>query len=172
MRAPRLNDSTNRPTSPTRPHPRGWFHAQLRIVAVFELAKGMLVLVAGAGLLTFVHRDVREVVGELLLHMHLNPANRIPGIFVALAERVAPVDLWLLAAGAALYAAVRIAEAYGLWFDREWAEWLGAASGVIYVPFELYALAKGVTPLKLATLGVNLLVIAVLADALWRRRRR
>lgn len=172
MSATRLSHDTNRPASPTRPNLHGWFGAQLRIVAVFELAKGVLVLGAGAGLLAFVHRDVREVVGELLLHMHLNPASRIPGIFVALAERVASMDLWLLAAGAALYATVRIAEAYGLWFDREWAEWLGAVSAVIYVPFELYALAKGVTPLKLATLGVNLLVVAVLADALWRRRRR
>jgi uncharacterized membrane protein (DUF2068 family) len=172
LHAPRLSDGTNRLTPPTRPNLHGWFGAQLRIVAVFELAKGVLVLVAGAGLLAFVHRDVREAVGELLLHMHLNPANRIPGIFVELAERVASVDLWLLAVGAALYAALRIAEAYGLWFDREWAEWLGAASAVIYVPFELYALAKSVTPLKLATLGVNLLVIAVLTDALWRRRRR
>jgi uncharacterized membrane protein (DUF2068 family) len=81
------------------------------------------------------------------------------------------MDLWVLALGAVVYAAVRIAEGYGLWFDREWAEWLGAASGLIYVPFELYELARGVTALKVATFGVNLLVVAVLIDALWRRRR-
>jgi len=157
--------------SPRRPNLRGWFGAQLRIVAVFEFAKGLLVLVAGLGLLAFVHRDVQEVAEELLLHLHLNPASRIPGIFVALAERVSSMDLWVLALGAAVYAAVRIAEGYGLWFDREWAEWLGAASGLIYVPFELYELARGVTALKVATFGVNLLVVAVLIDALWRRRR-
>jgi uncharacterized membrane protein (DUF2068 family) len=139
---------------------------------VFEFAKGALVLAAGAGLLAFVHHDVRDVVGELLLHLHLNPANRIPGIFVALAERAASLDLWLLAFGAALYAVMRIAEGYGLWFDRAWAQWLGAASGAIYVPFELYALADGVTALKLATLAVNLLVVAVLSEALLRKRRR
>jgi len=139
---------------------------------VFEFAKGALVLVAGFGLLAFVHRDIRDVVEELLEHLHLDPASRVPEIFVALAERVASMDLWLLAIGATVYAAVRIAEGYGLWLDREWAEWLGAVSGLIYVPFELYALAKGVTPLKLATLGINLLVVAVLSDALWRRRRR
>jgi len=144
----------------------------LRIVAVFEFAKGALVLVAGLGLLAFVHRDIRDVVEELLEHLHLDPASRVPEIFVALAERIASADLWLLAIGATVYAAVRIAEGYGLWLDREWAEWLGAVSGLIYVPFELYALAKGVTPLKLATLGINLLVVAVLSDALWRRRRR
>jgi uncharacterized membrane protein (DUF2068 family) len=107
-----------------------------------------------------------------LEHLHLDPASRVPEIFVALAERVTSMDLWLLAIGATVYAAVRIAEGFGLWFDREWAEWLGVASGLIYVPFEIYALAKGVTPLKLATLGINLLVVAVLSDALWRRRRR
>ena len=139
---------------------------------MFEFAKGALVLVAGLGLLAFVHRDIRDVVEELLEHLHLDPASRVPEIFVALAERVASMDLWLLAIGATVYAAVRIAEGYGLWLDREWAEWLGAVSGLIYVPFELYALAKGVTPLKLATLGINLLVVAVLSDALWRRRRR
>lgn len=167
-----MNDSTKRPTLGTYPNFRGWFGAQLRIVALFEFAKGALVLVAGFGLLAFVHNDVRDVVDELLEHLHLNPASRVPEIFVALAERVASMDLWLLAIGAALYAALRIAEGYGLWYDREWAEWLGAASGLIYVPFELYALAKGVTPLKLATLGVNLMVVAVLSVALWRRHRR
>ena len=166
-----MNHRTKRPTPGTASNLRGWFGAQLRVVAVFEFAKGALVLVAGLGLLAFVHRDVEDVVDELLLHLHLNPASRIPGIFVALAERVASIDLWLLAIGAALYAALRIAEGYGLWYDREWAEWLGAASGLVYVPFELFALAKGVTLVKLATLGVNLLVVAVLADALLRRRR-
>ena len=159
------------PDNAQPPPARGWMAAQLRVVAVFELAKGLLALAAAAGLLAFVHRDIRDVVGELLLHLHLNPARRIPGVFVLLADRLASVDLWLVAIGVALYAAMRIAEAYGLWFNREWAEWLGALSGAIYVPLELYALSKGVTPLRLTTLGINLLVVAVLTEALWRRRR-
>jgi len=140
-------------------------------VAVFEFAKGALALAAAAGLLAFVHRDIRDVVGELLLHLHLDPARRIPGIFLLLADQLESINLWLLAIGTTLYAAVRIAEACGLWLDREWAEWLGAVSGAIYVPLELYALSKGVTPLKLATLGINLLIVGVLCEALWRRRR-
>jgi len=155
-----------------QPNLRGWFGARLRIVAVFEFAKGALVLVAGLGLLAFVHHDIRDVVEELLEHLHLDPASRVPEIFVALAERVTSMDLWLLAIGATVYAVVRIAEGYGLWLDREWAEWLGVASALIYLPFEFYALTKGVTPLKLATLAINLLVVTVLSDALWRRRRR
>ena len=150
---------------------RGWFGAELRLVALYELAKGLLVLLLGLGLLAFVHRDVQVVAEELLLHLHLNPASRIPGVFLKLVERVASVDMWFLALGALTYAAIRIAEGYGLWHDRAWAEWLGVASGLIYVPFEIYELAKSVTLLKLATFALNLLVVAVLADALWRRRR-
>jgi uncharacterized membrane protein (DUF2068 family) len=150
---------------------RGFFGVELRLVAVFEFAKGMLVLFAGLGLLTVVHRDIQDVAEELLLHLHLNPSSRIPGIFLALVERVSNVDMWFLALGALTYASVRIAEGLGLWFDRAWAEWLGVASGLIYVPFEVYALTLGVTPLKVVTFMLNLIVVAVLADALWRRRQ-
>jgi uncharacterized membrane protein (DUF2068 family) len=151
---------------------RGWFGAELRMVALYELAKGLLVLLLGLGLLAFLHRDVQEVAEELLLHLHLNPASRIPGIFIRLVDKVSSIDMWFLALGALTYASIRIAEGYGLWYDRAWAEWLGVASGLIYVPFEIYELAKGVTMLKLATFALNILVVAVLADALWRRRRR
>lgn len=150
---------------------RGWFGAELRLVAVVEFAKGLLVLSLGLGLLAFLHRDIQDVAEELLLHLHLNPASRIPGVFLKLVERVANVDMWFLALGALTYATIRIAEGLGLWFDKAWAEWLGVASGLIYVPFEIYELARGVTTLKLVTFGLNILVVAILADALWRRRR-
>jgi uncharacterized membrane protein (DUF2068 family) len=151
---------------------RGWFGAELRLVALFEFAKGLLVLLLGLGLIAYIHGDIQDVAEELLLHLHLNPASRIPGVFLMLVERVANVDMWFLALGAFTYATIRIAEGIGLWFDKAWAEWLGVASGLIYVPFELYHLAHGVTTLKVVTFGLNILVVAILADALWRRRRR
>jgi len=149
----------------------GWHRAELRIVALIELAKGALVLAVGAGLLAFAHRDLADIVEELLLHLHLNPASRIPGIFIELASRADSINLWVLALGALVYSTVRIAEGYGLWYDHAWAEWLGAVSGLIYVPFELYALSKGITLLKLGTLALNLIVVTVLIESLVRRRR-
>jgi uncharacterized membrane protein (DUF2068 family) len=156
------------------PRDRGWWLASVRVVAVVEFAKGALVLFAGAGLLTLVHRDVRQVAEQLVHHLHLDPASRVPEIFLDLAGRITSGDLWLLALGAAAYAVVRIVEAYGLWRDRVWAQWFGAVSGLIYVPFELHALAKGVTPLKLTTLVINLAVVWILTAVLMRRgpRRR
>jgi uncharacterized membrane protein (DUF2068 family) len=48
-----------------------------------------------------------------------------------------------MAAGSLLYAALRFAEAFGRWRGRRWAQWLGAASGAIYVPFEVVELLEG-----------------------------
>jgi len=152
---------------------RGLRLLTLRMVASVEFIKGALVLVAGAGLLLLMHRqDLQDLAEALIRHLHLNPAHEAPRIFLDLAGRLDSVNLWLLALGAGLYAAVRIAEGYGLWRDRVWAEWLGAVSGLIYVPFELHALSKGVTALRLTTLVINLIVVLVLCEALWRRRRQ
>jgi uncharacterized membrane protein (DUF2068 family) len=41
------------------------------------------------------------------------------------------------------------------------------ASGGIYIPFELYELAEGVSWLKLSILGINLAVVGYLSHALW-----
>jgi uncharacterized membrane protein (DUF2068 family) len=124
------------------------------------------------GLLSLLHRDVQHVAEQLIHHLHLDPASRVPQIFIDLAGRVTSGDLWLLALGAAIYALVRIVEAYGLWRERIWAEWLGAVSALIYVPFEMHALLKGVTPLRLTTLAINLVVVWVLTAALMQRRGR
>jgi len=145
----------------------------MRTVALVELAKGVLVLAAGLGLLAFLHRDIQAVAEELILHLHLNPASHAPRVFIDLAGRLGSGDhLLLLAAGAALYALIRVAEGYGLWHERAWAEWLGVASGLIYVPFEVVFLLQGVTAVRVTTLAINVAVVAVLADALWQRRRR
>jgi uncharacterized membrane protein (DUF2068 family) len=50
-------------------------------------------------------------------------------------------------------------EAYGLWYYKKWAQWVSAASGAIYIPFELLELREHVTWLGLAALALNLLVV-------------
>lgn len=144
----------------------------IRAVAVVEAAKGLLVLLAGCGLLALVHHDVQAVAEQVAARFHLNPASRYPRIFLALAGQVDDRRLWLLAAAALCYAGIRFVEAVGLWRQQRWAEWFGAASGSIYVPIELYELARGITWAKLLILGVNVVIVGYLGYALWRSRRR
>jgi uncharacterized membrane protein (DUF2068 family) len=138
------------------------FGKTLRTVAVFEAAKGALALAAGFGLLSVGPRTVEHFVERLVAHTRLNPAAHYPRIFLEIAHRATNVHLLLIAAGALVYCAVRLAEAYGLWHGRRWAEWLAAASGAIYVPFEIMELQRRVTWIGVSALVVNLVIVGVM----------
>ena len=147
--------------------------AVLKSVAVFEAAKGTLVLLAGFGVLSLVHHDVRAVAAALVGRFHLNPAHRFASIFLEAASHVTDTNLWLVALAGFLYAELRLVEAYGLWFGRTWAEWLAVVSGGLFLPWEVYELAVKFTWVRSCTLIVNLLVVAALASVLrknWKRR--
>ena len=140
----------------------------LRAVALFELAKGLLVMAAGLGALSLLHRDTRQLAEQLIGRMHLNPASHLPQVFLSYAARLTDARLGLLAALAALYVAVRWTEAYGLWHGRRWAEWFAAASGAIYIPVEVWELFHGNAWLAAAELVANLLIVGLMVRVLWR----
>lgn len=142
----------------------------VRAVAYLEAAKGVLVLAAATGLLSLIHRDVHHLAAVLIEHTHLNPASRYPQIFLDASTKLGDSSLLWLAAGAFLYAAVRLLEAYGLYFERAWAELLAACSGAIYVPFEVAELVRRPSWHGAVFLIANLLIVALMVRALRRRR--
>jgi uncharacterized membrane protein (DUF2068 family) len=150
----------------------------LRTVAVFEAAKGLVVLVVGLGLLRLVHRNLDEFAENLIHFLHVSPAGRLSNLFVTAAGHTTNKNLWVLAAAALIYALVRFAEAYGLWLDREWAEWFALLSGSMYLPWEVYSILRHPLPVKWAVLIGNLaivlymLVLRVQAGALKSAARR
>ena len=145
-------------------HPKG-----VRLVAMLEAFKGLLVILAGLGLLALVHVDLQAQAEAIIGHFHLNPGSRYPRVFLDLTSNLTDARLWTMATLAFAYASIRLIEAGGLWFHRLWAEWLAALSGAIYVPFELYELTKGITGLKLVTLAVNLLIVGYMTWVLMLR---
>jgi len=143
----------------------------MRAVALLEAAKGLVVLLAGCGLFALVHRDLQALAEELVRHTHLNPASRYPRVFIAWAGELGNGHLTQLALAALAYAALRLLEAYGMWYERAWGELLAAASGAIYVPFEVAELARRPGALGLVLLLVNLAVVAFMLYGLRRRHR-
>ena len=143
----------------------------LRVVAVFEAAKGALVLLAGCGLLSFIHKDLHLAAMKLVTVMHFNPAKHYPSIFIDAADRVTDMQLWMLALSALLYATVRFVEAYGLWKQMQWAEWFGLLSGGMYIPIEVFEVSREITWPRVTVLIVNVGVVAYLADLLSKSRK-
>ncbi|GFO67260.1 membrane protein [Geomonas limicola] len=152
---------------PVKPASKGG----LRIVALFEALKGVLVLLVGCGLLTFIHKDLHDAAMHLVRVLHLNPAKHYPSIFIDAANKVTDLQLWMIALSALLYATVRLVEAYGLWRQMQWAEWFGLLSGAMYIPLEIFEASREFTWPRVTVLVVNLAVVGYLGDALLRSRK-
>lgn len=138
----------------------------LRVVAVIEALKGALVLFVGVGLPGLIQHRARHIVEKIVAHFHLNPAHHTPQVFLKLADHFDNTRLWLLATAASIYAAVRFAEAYGLWKARRWAEWLGCVGALMYVPVELWHYIRHPGWISLSILVANVAVVIYLAICL------
>jgi uncharacterized membrane protein (DUF2068 family) len=143
----------------------------LQVVAAFEAAKGILVLLAGFGLLALIQQDVQYFAEQLVAHLHLNPAKGYPRIFIDAAAKVTNARLWLFAGLALSYAAIRFIEAYGLWLERRWAEWFAVVSGAVYVPAEVYEILRGITWVRILLLSLNVCIVTYMTYVLWRSGR-
>ena len=114
----------------------------LRSVAIFEAAKGGIVLLLTGGVLDLIHKNLGDVAERLAEALHVNPEGKLTNVFGMLASHAREGTLWVLALGAVVYAAVRSIEAYGLWREREWAQWFALLSTALYLPPELYWLLR------------------------------
>ena len=131
----------------------------LRAVAVLESVKGIVVLLVGFGVRALVHRNIEDSAEEITHFLHLNPEGKRSSLFLHLADRTTSKDLWLLAIGALVHSAIHFTEAYGLWHQREWAEWFALLSGASYLPGELYSLLHYASRLKWSMLVANAVVV-------------
>ena len=141
----------------------------LRGIALFEAFKGLAALLIGIGLVELLHHDLRHLVLELVGHFGLDAAQPFPALLLHAADVLNHTPLATLELLLGAYLAIRLTEAYGLWRQQAWAEWLGALSGGLYIPFELQHLAHEPNALSAAVLAVNVLVVGFLALQLWRR---
>ncbi len=131
----------------------------LRTLAVLEAAKGGMVLLLGCGVLDLIHKDLDEIAQRLAEVLHVSPDGKLSNLFAKLASHATDRLLWTLAFGALVYAAVRFVEAYGLWRERDWAQWFALLSTALYLPPELYWLLRGPTWLECGALVTNITVL-------------
>lgn len=159
MRTPAPVAAPNAPR-PSRASP-------LRAVAVFEGAKGLVALLA-AGALGWLGAPQLQ---RLAVALSARLGAPLDGRRLAWLERTLDAQaLHLALVALLLYAALRFAEAWGLWRARAWASWLGCVGAAAYVPFEVRELWRHPGWLTAAVLAINLVVVWVLGRDLARRR--
>jgi len=130
----------------------------LRTIAMFEVTKAAVVLVLSCGLLHLMHKNLDEVAERVVQVLHVNPEGKLSNLFFELANHSSDRNLWVLALGTLAYASVRLTEAYGLWKEREWAQWFSLLSTALYLPPELYWMLGHPSWLKCAVLVINIVI--------------
>ena len=155
--------------TPTRRSRRHTHRGGLRAVAVFEALKGALALASAYFLIILIRRDVdfEDAAEHILFSLHINPSRHWSQEFIHAADKISGVNLAMIAFIAITYAALRFAEAYGLWKQRAWAEWLAIISGCAYIPFEIYKIIRRSNQFHWAILGINIVVVLYIAWVRW-----
>jgi len=143
----------------------------LRTVALFEFVKGIFVLLMGVCALALVHKDVWLIAESLLALLHINTDRRSAQLFLDFADSVTDARLWAAAWIALVYAGLRFTEAFGLWKERAWAEWLALVSGTLLLPLEVRELLRGLTVIRGCLLVGNLAVVGYMLYVIRANRR-
>lgn len=143
-------------------------HPGLHVIAIFEAAKGLLALSAASGLELLGPEPLLRWLHEVAVRFQLDPNQ---GALAWLSRTINPDSVHLAAAVVFAYGLLRMVEAWGLWRAKAWASWLGCISAAIYLPLDIYALYRHPGWMSVAVLAINLIVVAVLARDLLKRRR-
>ncbi len=137
--------------------------AGLRTVAVFEAAKGILVLVLAATLIAMRDR-MEDLAEELLYHLHIGFDHHWAQALLRGASDLGDMRIWTVLALAFAYAAVRFVEAWGLWYRRVWAEWFALLSGMLYLPIEVFKVVQHRHWIAVAVLAINLGIVLYMLE--------
>ncbi len=139
--------------------PRRCQHGVLRAVAGLEFIKGVFVLAMAICALLLLHKDLWLYAESLLALLHINTDRHFAQVFLDYADNITDARLWAAARIAFAYAALRFTEAYGLWRERTWAEWVAFVSGTLLLPLEVRELFRGITLLRSGLFLGNLAIV-------------
>ena len=142
----------------------------LRSIALFEAAKGLLALAAAGGIISLRHTDMHAATVAFLLRHGIDPERRYTQLFIESVAKATNHSVGEIAGVGFAYALIRLAEGYGLWRGRHWAEWLAVISAGLYLPLEFQHLTHHATFLNAGVVVANIVIVLYLLRRLNRQR--
>jgi uncharacterized membrane protein (DUF2068 family) len=143
----------------------------LRLIAAFKVFKGLTLLAVGIGALNLLHKDMAAQTERWIEVLRVDPHNHyIHWVF----EKLSILDarkLKELSVGTFFYSALFLTEGIGLALRKRWAEYFTIVSTSLFIPLEVYELAKRVTLAKGILVLVNAAIVAYLVMELRRNAR-
>jgi len=131
----------------------------LVLIGIFKLLKAFLLIVVGIGAIKFLHKDVATTVTHWIQVLRVDPENRYLHGILEKIFRVTPRQLKELSVGTFFYAALFATEGVGLLLRKRWAEYFTIVTTGLFIPLEIYELARHFTVTRLVVGIVNVLIV-------------
>jgi uncharacterized membrane protein (DUF2068 family) len=141
----------------------------LILIGAVKLLKGLLFVSLGFGVLKMVHSDITDVLLRLAYGLRIDPESRFINLLLEKAEYLTPHRIRLIGMGIFLYATLDFVEGGGLVLGRPWAEYFTIVITALFLPYEVFEIARHMTWLKL---GITLVNVVVLGYLLIHQRTR
>ena len=134
----------------------------VRLIALFKLLKGSLLIALGVAALKLLHTDVFSLVERWAAMVGLDQNSRFVGRALSATAALTPSRVRDLIVGSFLYAGLFLTEGIGLWLLKRWAMWFTVVFTGSFLPIEIYEFARRPSAGKVALLLLNLALVVYL----------
>lgn len=148
----------------------------LRLLAVERFLRGLVIGVGSYAILRYSHSENSL---RALFEKDLPAAKPLANAFGYNLDNssvvreirkllvVKPSTLHLIAILLAIYAAIELCEAVGLWLLKRWGEYFASVATAIFLPYEIHDIINKVTTLRVCFFALN---VAAVVYLLWTKR--
>ena len=147
-------------------HDRG-----LLAIGLFKLGKSIFFFCLGVGAFKLLHKDLGDVAMQIAQALHRDPEGRFVTFLMQQVDRIDAHRLREIGFATFAYSALALTEGVGLMMEKVWAEYLTTILTVMFLPWEVYELARDPNLMRLALLIANLVVLAYLVWLLRRKKQ-
>jgi len=134
----------------------------VRLIALFKLLKGVLLIAVGVAALKLLHTDIASLVESWVAVLGLDQNSRFVGRALSAAAALTPNRVRDLIVGSFLYGGLFLTEGIGLWLLKRWAMWFTVIITGSLLPLEIYELTRHPSAGKIGLLAANLALVGYL----------
>jgi len=134
----------------------------VRLIALFKLLKGVLLIAVGVAALKLLHTDIASLVESWVAVLGLDQNSRFVGRALSTAAALTPNRVRDLIVGSFLYGGLFLTEGIGLWLLKRWAMWFTVIITGSFLPLEIYELTRHPSAGKIGLLAANLALVGYL----------
>lgn len=137
-------------------------------IGAWKLVQGVLLMILASGVLFLLHRDLQQTLTGWIELIRFDPHNKHIASGLRKAGLISTHRLKQLSGLTFIYASLFIVEGIGLILRKRWAEYLTVLATASLLPMEYHEVHKHATPVRIAILVANILIVVYLLVALRR----